>query len=337
MKALVWEAPRVMRLREQTLPDIEPGEVLVQVSFAGICGSELSGYLGQNALRVPPLVMGHEFSGHIAALGSEVRGLAEGQAVTVNPLVVCGQCRFCAQGLEQLCTQRKLLGAHRPGAYAEYVSVPAENVHSLPSGMPLRIGALIEPVAVAVRLGELAGPLQGEAALVIGAGPIGLLALQALKANGASPIFITDLSLERLAMGEALGGEGLDPRTMDVVKTVRSATKELGVAVAVDAVGTALTCAQCVAATHSAGTVLLSGLHEETSAMPVAEIIRREITLHGSFAYTPANFAEALQRLAHDEMRLDPWVIEVSLAEGENWFERLIAAPGAVAKVLLIP
>ncbi|MGQ0602113.1 MAG: alcohol dehydrogenase catalytic domain-containing protein [Anaerolineales bacterium] len=337
MKSLIWEAPRIMHLREQATPEIGPGEVLVRVAFAGICGSELSGYLGHNALRVPPLVMGHEFSGHIAALGGEVRGLTEGQAVTVNPLVTCGHCRFCARGLDHLCTQRKLIGAHRPGAYAEFVSAPAVNVHGLPEKVPLRIGALTEPMAVAVRIGELAGPLPGEAALVMGAGPIGLLALQALKANGASPVFIADLSPERLAMGKALGGEALHPEKVNVIKTIRAATHTLGVAVAVDAVGTAVTRAQCVAATRSAGVVILCGLHEETSAMPAAEIIRREINMHGSFAYTAANFADALQRLARSEMRLDPWIIEAPLAEGGQWFERLITAPGKVAKVLLIP
>jgi threonine dehydrogenase-like Zn-dependent dehydrogenase len=183
----------------------------------------------------------------------------------------------------------------------------------------------------------LAGPLHGEAALVLGAGPIGLLALQALKAQGASPIFIADLSPERLAMGTALGGEGLDPKKVDAVKTIRSATNDYGVAVAVDAVGTAATRAQCIAATRSAGTVILSGLHEEVSVMPVAEAIRREIVLRGSFAYTPDNFAQALGRLARGEMRLDPWMVEAPLAEGGAWFERLITAPGPVAKVLLTP
>jgi threonine dehydrogenase-like Zn-dependent dehydrogenase len=337
MKALVWEAPRVMNVREQPTPEIGPGEVLVQVACVGICGSELSGYLGQNALRVPPLVMGHEFSGHIAALGSEVQELRVGQAVTVNPLVRCGQCHFCMRGLPQLCVQRQLLGAHRPGAYAEFISVPADNVHGLPSGMPLTIGALTEPAAVAVRIAELAGPLHDEAALVLGAGPIGLLALQALQLQGASPIFIADLSPDRLAMGQALGGEALDPRAVDVVKTVRAATGGWGVPVTVDAVGTAQTRAQCVSATRSTGLVMLCGLHEETSAMPLGEIVRREIRLQGSFAYTPENFMEALLRLERGEMRLAPWLVEAPLAEGDQWFEQLLTAPGAVAKVLLIP
>ncbi|MSP11621.1 MAG: alcohol dehydrogenase [Chloroflexi bacterium] len=341
MRALVWEGAREMAMREKPEPSVGPGEVLIKVAYVGICGSELSGYLGHNALRVPPLVMGHEFSGEIVALGPEVESrnpsLTAGQMVTVNPLTYCGTCVYCRNGLNQLCYSRKLIGAARPGAYAEYVTVPAEVVSRLPAGMSLRTGAMTEPVAVGVRIGEMAGKLDGESALVVGAGPIGLLALQVLKAQGASRVFISDLDAERLAMGAALGGKALNPRSVDVVKYVKEATGGLGVPVAVDAVGAAVTRAQSVAATRSAGTVILTGLHEETSAMPAAEIIRREITVRGSFAYSPANFAEALHRLEQGTMRLDPWIVEAPLADGGKWFDRLVDAPGDVAKVLLVP
>lgn len=341
MKALVWEAPRVMKLREQPEPAVGPGDILLEVAYAGICGSELSGYLGHNALRVPPLVMGHEFSGEIVAIGEEARThhpeLVEGRAVTANPLTYDGSCDFCARGLNHLCVSRQLIGAHRQGAFAEYVAVPAELAMLLPDGMPLRTGALTEPAAVAVRIGEMAGDLKGEDALIMGAGPIGLLALQALQSNQAARVFIADLDSARLAMGAALGGVTLDPRALDVVQTVRAATGGRGVSVSVDCVGTAVTRQQCVAATRSAGTLILSGLHEETSAMPAAEIIRREIVARGSFAYSPANFADALARLAKGTMRLDPWIVEAPLADGGKWFDRLVDAPGNVSKVLLVP
>ncbi len=142
MKALMWTAPRQMELREQPMPEVQPDEVLVKVAFAGICGSELSGYLGHNALRVPPLVMGHEFAGEIASLGSTAATanphLDKGQKVTVNPLSCTAGSVMQQRGLDQLCPTRQLLGAHRPGAYAEYVTVPAQSVMSLPDEMPLR-------------------------------------------------------------------------------------------------------------------------------------------------------------------------------------------------------
>lgn len=340
MRALVWEAPRVLAEREIPTPVPAANEVLIRVAYAGICGSELSGYLGHNALRVPPLIMGHEFSGEIVEVGSDAQTLnpsiATGQTVTVNPLFTPDQSDWNRRGLDQLSPTRQLLGAHRPGAYAEYVAVPASTVTPLPTGMTLRIGSLTEPTACGVRIGVHAGDVSGRSCLILGAGPIGLLALQVLLINGAARVYIADLDAERLAMGEALGGTPLNPRAVDVVQTVASATGG-GVPVAVDAVGTATTRAQCVAALMPTGTLILSGLHEETGAMPVAAIIRKEIVARGSFAYAPADFARALDLLEQDKIRLDPWIVEAPLGEGAAWFERLLDAPGNVSKVLLIP
>ena len=341
MKALVWEAARTMRLREQREPQAAADEILVRVGHAGICGSELSGYLGHNALRVPPLIMGHEFAGEIVEVGPlapTVRpDLEPGALVTVNPLWYCGDCHSCAAGLNQLCAHRRLLGAHRPGAFAELVSAPAKLALRLPQGMDSRIGALTEPVGCAVRIAELAGDVAEQDCLIIGAGPIGLLSLQMLRLNGAARVFIAEIDAARLAMGEALGGIPLQPKEVDTVAAVKEATDGVGVAASVDAVGTALTREQCVSATRASGTLVLSGLHEETSAMPVAAMIRSEIVARGSFAYSPANFARALDLLGQGVIRLDPWILEAPLAEGGHWFERLIEAPGAVSKVLLTP
>ena len=337
MRALVWEAPKTMNMREQALPTLDADEVLIKVAYAGICGSELSGYLGHSSLRVPPLVMGHEFAGEVAALGAGVKTFAVGQRVTVNPIVACGTCDYCQTGLAHLCASRKVIGAHRPGAYAEYVGVPVRAVVPLPEEMSLRIGALAEPTACAVRIGELSGHVSDQIVLVIGAGPIGLLAMQVLQLKGATAVYVADLDTERLKMVTALGGIAINPRESDTVETVRQRTQGKGVVVSVDAVGTARTRAQCVSATRSSGTVILTGLHEEKSEMPVAEMIRREIRGQGSFAYSPANFAEAVQLLAAGKIKLDPWIVEAPLAEGGKWFDRLIEAPGNVSKVLLVP
>lgn len=341
MRALLWEAARTMNLRQQPAPQPAPDEILVRVGHAGICGSELSGYLGHNALRVPPLIMGHEFAGEIVDMGPLAPtlrpDLTPGALVTVNPLWYCGDCPSCAAGVNQLCSNRRLLGAHRPGAFAELVSAPAKLALPLPEGMDSRIGALTEPVGCAVRIAELAGDVAGQDCLIIGAGPIGLLSLQMLRLNGAARVFIAEIDEARLAMGEALEGIPLQPNAVDTVAAVMQATDGAGAVVSVDAVGTALTRDQCVAATRPSGTLVLSGLHEETSAMPVAAMIRGEIVARGCFAYSPANFARALDLLGQGAIRLDPWIHEAPLAEGGHWFERLIEAPGDVSKVLLRP
>ncbi len=341
MKALLWEAARTMTLRDEPEPTAAADDIVIRVDYAGICGSELSGYLGHNALRVPPLIMGHEFAGEIVDIGPLVPTirpeLTVGTLVTVNPLWYCGDCAPCVGGLNQLCANRRLIGAHRPGAFAEYVSAPAKLVLPLPTGVNTRTGSLTEPVGCAVRIGELAGDVADADCLIIGAGPIGLLSLQMLRYQGAARVFLAEIDEARLAMGEALGGIPIQPNSVDTVEMARQATEGVGVSVSVDAVGTALTREQCVSATKAGGRLVLSGLHEESSAMPVAAMIRSEITAKGSFAYTPANFARALELLAADLIKLDPWIHEAPLGEGGDWFERLIEAPGDVSKVLLRP
>lgn len=341
MKSLIWNGPRDLKIGERPMPVPGPDDVLIRVSFAGICGSELNGYLGHNSLHVPPVVFGHEFAGVIADIGASARTafptLSIGGTVTVNPLTGCGKCEHCASGMSNRCATRKLIGAHAPGGYAEYVTAPARNAIPLPAGVTARIGALAEPAAVGVRIAELAGAVAGEDAFVAGAGPIGLLALQALRLRGAARVFISDRDPARLAMGRALGGVGIDARDQDAVAVVREGTRGRGVAASVDAVGIAATRAQCVKATRVAGTVVFSGLHDETGPVPAADIIRREIVVRGSYAYSEANFREAVGRLEAEEMGLDPWMVEAPLEEGGAWFERLIAEPGNVSKVLLRP
>jgi 2-desacetyl-2-hydroxyethyl bacteriochlorophyllide A dehydrogenase len=330
-----------MEIKELAVPKVGQGEVLVKVAYAGICGSELGSYLGHSALRVPPLIMGHEFSGEIAALGEGATTLnprlVTGQKVTVNPLSCAGESELQERGLDQLCPTRTLLGAHRPGAYAEYITVPAQSVIRLPEAVSLRTGALTEPVGCAVRVGELARDVPDKDILIIGAGPIGLLCLQVLRCLEATRVFIVDVNPVRLAMGVELGGEAIDPQQDDVIKAVLDATNGRGVDVSVDAVGIAVTQQQCVSATMATGTVILFGLHSEATTMPLADVIRREIVLRGSYAYSPANFVAALDLLARGQVTLDPWIVEAPLADGGKWFSRLIEAPGNVAKVLLVP
>ncbi len=342
MKALVWEAPKVLNMREQAVPIPADNEVLLKVAYAGICGSELSGYLGHNALRKPPLVMGHEFSGVISTLGKQVNSinpnLQEGQKVTVNPFSSSGNDELIQRGLDQLSSTRQLLGAHRPGAFAEYIVAPAQSVFPLPNGVSLKQGALTEPLGCAVRIAELSGEVKDKDCLVIGAGPIGLLALQTLLLKGAKRVLIADLEPHRLAMAKDLGGEIINAKEVQTPEAVLEATNGRGVPLSVDAVGTALTRTQCITATMPTGTVILEGLHEEVSNnFPAGVVIRKELILRGSLAYTPANFDTALSLLEQNAIRLEPWIIEAPLYEGGKWFERLLEAPGNVSKVLLVP
>lgn len=339
MKALVYEGPRQLIMRDVPEPEPGPEEVLVKVAYSGICGSELGGYLGHNSLRKPPLVMGHEFSGEILRLGAQVQNhnpdLAEGQRVTVNPLWFCGRCRYCLGGRHQLCTHRQLLGAHQPGSYAEMIKAHARMVYPIPPSLSFEHAALTEPVGCALRAAELAACQPADRVLITGMGPIGLLILQALLAYGVREVIATDTDPDRRAMAEQFGAQVLDPRAVDLVQVVQSGTGGLGVDVAIDAVGAHITRKQCVEAAARGGRVIFVGLHEEESPIPANLVIRSEIMLHGSFAYTALNFIAALNWLAEGRIHIDPWLAKAPLAEGRDCFERLLDKPGPVAKILL--
>jgi 2-desacetyl-2-hydroxyethyl bacteriochlorophyllide A dehydrogenase len=339
MKALVYEGPRQLNLRDVPEPEPGPEEVLIRVAYSGICGSELGGYLGLNSLRKPPLVMGHEFSGEILQLGSQARQhnpeLVEGQRVTVNPLWSCGRCRYCLGGRHQLCTRRQILGAHQPGSYAERVKAHARMVYPIPDSLSFEHAALTEPVGCAIRAAELADCKPTDRVLITGLGPIGLLTLQAVLAFGVTDIIVTDTDPDRRAIGEQFGVRVLDPLSTDVMNYIQSSSEGQGVDVAIDAVGANITRRQCVEAVARGGRVIFVGLHEEESPIPINLVIRSEINLQGSFAYTPANFITALQWLAADRIKIDPWLLKAPLAEGRDCFERLLDKSGPVAKILL--
>ncbi len=204
--------------------------------------------------------------------------------------------------------------------------------------MSLRTGALTEPVACGVRIGEMAGPVDGASCFIIGAGPIGLLALQMLLLQGATRVFIADLDPARLAMGGDLGGVMLDPRAVDVVDVVRTTTEGRGVSVAVDAVGTA---------THAASMRRRHTFRRYADLQAVCMKKPARCRLPRSFAASWSCAARlpihrptcgrALQLLAAEQIRLDPWIVEAPLAHGGEWFDRLLDAPGNVSKVLLTP
>lgn len=339
MKALVYEAPEEMNLRSLPVPTPGPDEVLVRVAYSGICGSELSGFLGQNSLRKPPLVFGHELSGWVESVGSGVpasAGLHPGLAVTANPLITCGGCEYCETGRHQLCQRRLLLGAHLPGCNAEFVAIPASAVLPLPESMSLRVAAMVEPAACAVHAVELSGAGPTSSALVVGAGPIGLFILQGLEQYGVQQRYVTDLNPARLAMAVESGAIPVEAGPEGLGEALRRLTSGRGVDISVDAVGAPQTRQSCLSATAAGGHVMLVGLHSDETSLPLNTAIRSEIRLSGVFGYTPAAFRTALAWLAEGRIGLTEGVVVAPLADGPKWYARLVAGDPA-AKVLLAP
>lgn len=339
MKAAVWHGPRAMRIEEVPDPVIAPDEVLLRVAAVGICGSELSGYLGQNSLRRPPLIMGHEFAGTVVAVGAQAAGRAVGERLTANPMVPDGTCAMCRRGAEHLCLHRSLIGAHRPGAFAEYVAVPARACYPLPDSLDDIAGTLVEPLACAVRAVEHAGVAPGGSVAILGAGPIGLLALIAARQAGATTIAIADVNPARLALATAWGAtHAVDSRSQDLAAVVREATDGLGGDSAIDAVGLPVTRNQGIAAVRPGGRVIFLGLHEDEVCLPGNTIVRSEITVQGSFCYSRANFLAAMEMIAAGMLPgTESWLTLRPLAEAGPSFDQLIDAPADTTKVILRP
>jgi threonine dehydrogenase-like Zn-dependent dehydrogenase len=339
MRAAIWYGPREMKMADAPEPSPAPGEVLLKVEAVGICGSELSGYLGQNSLRKPPLIMGHEFSASVAGAADDVTGFAEGDRVTVNPMIPCNSCVMCRNGYENLCLNRSLIGAHRPGSFAEYVAVPAKTLYRLPEQVDSVAGTLIEPLACGLRAIELGHVTPGSSVLVSGAGPIGLLVLLAAKRAGASVIAISDLVEERLAVAKAWGATHVvNPTTTDIAALGRELTGGLGFDTVVDAVGLPITRQTAVQAVRPGGHVVFTGLHVDETSLPGNTIVRSEINIHGAFCYTQANFSSAVRLISDGIVPTDvDWLTLRPLDEADASFAQLIDEPSSVTKVILKP
>jgi threonine dehydrogenase-like Zn-dependent dehydrogenase len=339
MKAVVWLGPRRMELQSEPNPTPQAGEVILRVDAVGICGSELSGYLGQNSLRVPPLVMGHEFAGTIAEVGPHVGGLAIGDRVTVNPLSGCGECASCRLGLENLCPKRQIIGIHRPGAFAELVTAPAASCTKMPEGISQVAGSLAEPLGCGVRAARVGGVGSGSRVLVLGAGTIGLMCIAAARKAGGSVTLAADPNAGRLQTAAQWGAENLcDTRSSDPAEAARGHTDGLGVDVAIDAVGIDATRRAAVRAVRPGGTVVLVGLHEAESPFEANYIVRSEIHVAGSFAYTQADFDAAVAMLAAGDVTPNAsWLEERDLEECGDSFAELIDNPPPISKIVLRP
>jgi 2-desacetyl-2-hydroxyethyl bacteriochlorophyllide A dehydrogenase len=342
MEALVWTGPRKMEIQTTSLPDPAPGEVLLEVGVAGICGSELSGYLGQNSLRKPPLIMGHEAAGRIVQIAGGT--LADGSQpyvgmrVTFNPLIVCGLCDRCRAGSNNLCRNRRLIGAHRPGAFARFVAVPTAQCWSLPDDLSLETGALTEPLACSVRAVSLSQVRPGNRLFILGMGAIGLFCLAVARALGVEQIYVSDMAASRLAIARSWGAqETINAEKQDVLAAIQELSPG-GVDAVIDAVGSTTTRRQALLSAVPGSHVVFIGLHAADSSLDLSYLVRQEITIAGSYAYTQADFAHAFDLLKQGLLHSSSdWVEERPLVEGGAAFDALVDGAATATKIMLRP
>jgi L-iditol 2-dehydrogenase len=326
------------------IPDPQPGhgEVVISVAACGICGSDVHGYDGSSGRRIPPIVMGHEASGTIAALGAGVSGFAEGERVTFDSTIFCGACNNCRRGDVNLCDHRQVLGVScaefcRPGAFAEYVAVPSRILYRLPENLSFAEAAMLEAVSVALHGVSLAQVSAGSTALVLGAGMIGLLTLQALRVAGCSRIFVADLDSTRLKLAQDVGADAVLSSDADVVEQVMQLTGGTGVDLAIEAVGRNETVKASIDSVRKGATVVLVGNISPEVRLPLQKVVTRQIRLQGSCA-SAGEYPRAIELLANGAIQVKPFITAIApLAEGPRWFERLYAREPNLMKVILVP
>ena len=298
MLAAVFQGPHDVRLTNVADPVPHPGEVLVKVERAGICGSDLNRFLKGSYPWAPGFIMGHEFCGEIAALGPEVTGWQVGQQVVVEPTLYCGTCFYCQQGYHNRCVdfvRRGITGSGTDGGFAEYVCVPAYQQHVRPPALSTDIAALVEPMAVSVHGWRLAGVEQPDSVVIVGIGNIGLLAILVARAKGARQIIAIGKYAPRQELARAYGAAlVLEPDDPHLQARIQERTDGLGAALVLEAAGSPSSLRTAVAAARKGAKIVILGVFHEEVALDYRRILLMEQQILGSLIYQRQDFAEAI-------------------------------------------
>jgi len=343
MKALVLEEYNRFEYKDMPRPEIESDEVLIRVKACGICGSDVHGMDGSSGRRRPPIIMGHEAAGVIEEIGTDVSGWNVGDRVTFDSTVYCGSCFFCRQGRNNLCDNRKVLGVscedyRRDGAFAEYVAVPQHILYRLPDGVTFEQAAMVEALSIAVHAAARTPVSPGDTAVVVGAGMIGLLVVQALKAAGCGRVMAADLDRKRLELAQQLGADViLRSDECDVAVEVVKLTDGRGAQRACEVVGISQTVQAAIACVRKGGSVTLVGNVSPAVELPLQSVVTREITLYGTCA-SSGEYPACLDMIQQGQVNVDAVIsAKALLSEGGDWFERLYDKEPGLMKVILFP
>jgi 2-desacetyl-2-hydroxyethyl bacteriochlorophyllide A dehydrogenase len=326
MRALVYTAPNRLEMEERPRPAPHDGEVELAIDLAGVCGSDVSGFLGHSARRKPPLVLGHELVGR----------MADGRRVVANPLISCGRCHACLAGAQNLCSSWRLLGMDQTaGTFAEFVTIPASQIYEVPDSLDGKRAILTEPLANVVHLFRLLAPAPFFRLAVVGGGTMGALALLTAQHIGAREVLVADVNDQRLTSLSQLGAS----HTVNTGSAEGAAhAKELGGAgfdIVIDASGSGPARQMAFDLCRPGGQVLLLGMGHQRSEIDFVTSIRKEHQVVMSFAYTPADFERALNLLISGDVQLDAYTAKYSLEDGQQAFEMITQRPGSTLKVLL--
>jgi len=347
MRAAVFHAAQDVRIEEVPEPEPQPGQVKLRNAFVGICGTDLHLYYEPEAAGVdlskphpltgemPPVILGHEFSGTVVGVGEGVEDLQLGDRVAVWPVVYCGRCRACELGMFQLCPDVAWHGINtHGGGLATFTTVSSGQCHKLPPSVDLRLGALVEPMAVGWHAVRLSGIAAGQSALILGAGPIGISLVFALRARGVDRILVSEPSALRRETMALLGvTQIVDPITENLGTWVGSCTGGGGVDYIFDAAGVAIALTEALPLLGPGGTAVIVGIHSQDIRVHPVSLVVGEHSLMGSLAYTHQDFVEVIEMMAQGVYDTTGWVEEVGLDQYVPTIQRMKQGSGVKAIV----
>lgn len=309
MKQAVLVGEKQIEVVAEQRPVPQAGEVLLEIEVCGICGSDLHIYGGNHPVLKPPVRMGHEFAGKVIEIGPNVNTVQLGDYVAAIPGVGCGKCEPCQQGSFNLCRELKVIGGQRPGAFANYTIVPEGNVIRIPEQFTPTEGAMVESAAVAVHAARRMKAVEGKKIAVLGAGPIGLLIIQVLKAFGAEVVVASDPIESRRDIARKLGADVvIDPSKESVEERVQAEIGGIGLDGAFDVAGLELTLNQALSITKNGGEIVITALFGKNPEFPVRLLQRSEKTLLGTQMYVKQDYETAIQLMQEKKIKIDDMI-----------------------------
>ncbi|MFB1073011.1 Zn-dependent oxidoreductase [Vibrio diabolicus] len=335
MKSLVIKEPNKFELVDKAMPECGKNEVVVRVAYAGICGSDMHILHGNNPFVVYPRTSGHEFSGVVEQVGSQVTNLQLSEHVVVDPVINCGHCRPCRNSRANSCLNLKVIGVHQDGGFAEYQVVPASNVYPVSKEVPLQQAALVEPYTIAANVFDRLRPCDGDSVLIYGSGVIGLTLVQVAKVLGI-PSIVVDIVDEKLAVAKELGAERvINSQEEDVEAVIMEMTDGEGVPLIVDAACIPSLVPQIMRLAAPAGSVCLLGFLSEPSELMQMEVIKKELTIVGS-RLNNKMFAKVIPWIESGQLNTEAIVShQFAFDDFASAVQQLEKSPAETRKVLL--
>jgi len=344
LHAAFWYKPGEFKIEDVEKPQIKPNEVLIRIKYCGICGTDLHAFTGEIPASwlgiIPPVILGHEFSGEVVEVGKDVTEIEVGDKVTVDPMYGCGRCVPCRRGDIKQCLVMKTIGYSENGGFAEYCKARCDLVYKLPTNVSFEEGALIEPVSCAYHTIERAEIHPGTCVAILGLGSIGLILLQLAKMAGAYPLIAIDLIPQKLELAKKLGADiVLNPKEVDLTEEIKNITNGYGVEVCIEAVGKKGTYEQAIDLVGIGGRAILMGFCPQgtTISLDTWSMMLKEITIKLS-RENPFTFEKAITTIESGKVNVKALISHVfSLEEILEGFESFKKEPEKTVKVLIKP